>query len=58
MSSGFFYPVVLPHVEYRLSPVGHDIGRKIEALAASVEQQLPEITAARAAHKVQLAKSG
>ena len=38
--------------------MGPDIGRKIEALADWVEQQLPEIMAARAAHKVQLTESG
>ena len=58
MSSGFFYPVVLPHVEYRLSLMAQDIGRKIEALADWVEQQLPEIMAARAVHKAQLNESG
>lgn len=52
------YPVVPPHVEYRLSPMGQDIGRKVEALADWVEQQLPEIMAARAAHKARLAESG
>lgn len=58
LSSGFFYPVVLPHVEYRLSLMAQDIGRKIEALADWVEQQLPEIMAARAVHKAQLNESG
>ena len=47
-----------PHVEYRLSPMAQDIGRKIEALADWVEQQLPEIMAARAAHNAQLTESG
>ena len=47
-----------PHVEYRLSLMAQDIGRKIEALADWVEQQLPEIIAARAAHKAQLTASG
>jgi DNA-binding HxlR family transcriptional regulator len=51
------YPVVPPHVEYRLSPMGQDIGRKVEALADWVEQQLPKIIAARAAHKARLAES-
>ncbi len=47
-----------PHVEYRLSLMGQDIGRKIEALADWGEQQLPEILAARATPKAQLVESG
>ena len=41
------YPVVPPHVEYRLTPLGEEIGLKVEALADWIEVKLPEILAAR-----------
>lgn len=41
------YPVVPPHVEYRLTPLGEEIGRKVEALADWIEVRMPEIMAAR-----------
>lgn len=41
------YPVVPPHVEYRLTPLGEQIGRHVEALADWIEGKLPEILAAR-----------
>lgn len=41
------YPVVPPHVEYRLTPLGEEIGRKVEALADWIEVRMPEILAAR-----------
>lgn len=41
------YPVVPPHVEYRLSPLGEEIGAKVEALADWIEVKLPEILAAQ-----------
>jgi len=41
------YPVVPPHVEYRLTPLGEEIGRKVEALADWIEVKLPEILAAQ-----------
>ena len=41
------YPVVPPHVEYRLTPLGEEIGRKVEALADWIELKLPEILAAQ-----------
>jgi hypothetical protein len=37
--------------------MGQDIGRKVEALAGWVEQQLPAITAARTAHNARFADS-
>lgn len=41
------YPVVPPHVEYRLTPLGEEVGRKVEALADWIEVKLPEILAAQ-----------
>ena len=41
------YPVVPPHVEYRLTPLGEEIGHKVEALADWIEEKLPVILAAQ-----------
>ena len=41
------YPVVPPRVEYRLTPLGEEIGRKVEALADWIEVRMPEILAAQ-----------
>lgn len=41
------YPVVPPHVDYRLTPLGEEIGQKVEALADWIEVKLPEILAAQ-----------
>ncbi|TDR81911.1 winged helix-turn-helix transcriptional regulator [Paludibacterium purpuratum] len=41
------YPVVPPHVEYSLTPLGEDIGRHIEALTDWIEHNLPNILAER-----------
>jgi DNA-binding HxlR family transcriptional regulator len=41
------YPVVPPHVEYRLTPLGEEIGCKVEILADWIEVRMPEITAAQ-----------
>lgn len=45
------YPVVPPHVEYRLTPLGEEIGQKVEALADWIEVKLPEILAAQKRNK-------
>ncbi len=37
------FPVVPPHVEYSLTPLGKDIGQKVEALADWIETNLPKI---------------
>lgn len=42
------YPVIPPKVEYRLTPLGEEVGRKVEALADWIEVNLPAILAARA----------
>ena len=41
------YPVVPPHVEYKLTPLGEEVGEKVEALADWIEVKLPEILAGR-----------
>lgn len=41
------YPVVPPHVEYSLTPLGQEVGQRVEALADWIEQHLPRILAAR-----------
>jgi DNA-binding HxlR family transcriptional regulator len=41
------YPVVPPHVEYTLTPMGQEVGRKVEALADWIEGSMPQITAAQ-----------
>lgn len=41
------YPVVPPHVEYSLTPLGRDVAVKVEALADWIEENLPRILQAR-----------
>lgn len=45
------YPVVPPHVEYSLTPLGLEVGQRVEALADWIEQNLPLIMDARRARK-------
>jgi DNA-binding HxlR family transcriptional regulator len=40
-------PVVPPHVEYTLTPMGEEIGHKVEALADWIEDNLPRIMKVR-----------
>jgi DNA-binding HxlR family transcriptional regulator len=40
-------PVVPPHVEYRLTPLGEEVAARVEGLATWVETNLPRIMAAR-----------
>lgn len=47
------YPVVPPHVEYRLTPLGEEIGRKVEVLADWIEANLPEIMMAQRKNALQ-----
>ena len=42
------YPVVPPHVDYRLTPLGRSLREPLEALCAWAERHMPEIQAARA----------
>lgn len=41
------YPVVPPHVEYRLTPLGLEIARKMESLADWIDAHLALILASR-----------
>jgi DNA-binding HxlR family transcriptional regulator len=41
------YPVVPPHVEYTLTPLGREVARKVEALADWIETNLHEILSRR-----------
>lgn len=40
------YPVVPPHVEYSLTPLGVEVGKRVEILAEWIEVNLPQILAA------------
>jgi len=37
------YPVIPPHVEYSLTPIGLEVGQHVQALADWIEGNLPEI---------------
>lgn len=37
------YPVVPPHVEYRLSPLGAEVAEHVAALAECIEARLPRV---------------
>ena len=41
------YPVVPPHVEYSLTPMGLEVARRVEGLADWIEGNLPRIMALR-----------
>lgn len=41
------HPVVPPHVEYDLTPLGVEVAQKVHALAACIEDNLGRITALR-----------
>lgn len=41
------YPVVPPHVDYRLTPLGRSLREPLEALCAWAERHMPEIQASR-----------
>ena len=41
------YPVVPPHVEYSLTPLGEDVSEKVAALADWIEVNLPQVMASR-----------
>lgn len=44
------YPVVPPHVEYSLSPLGREVSQHVQALADWIEGNLGAILQARAGH--------
>jgi DNA-binding HxlR family transcriptional regulator len=37
------YPVVPPHVEYRLTPLGQEGARRVQGLAEWIEESLPRV---------------
>jgi DNA-binding HxlR family transcriptional regulator len=41
------FPVVPPHVEYSLTPLGEEVGQRVQALAEWIEENLPQIMAAK-----------
>jgi DNA-binding HxlR family transcriptional regulator len=41
------YPTVPPHVEYTLTPLGMEVGKRVEALADWIEGNLPQVMSAR-----------
>ena len=41
------YPVVPPHVEYSLTPLGTEVARQVESLADWIEENLPRVTTAQ-----------
>ena len=41
------YPTVPPHVEYTLTPLGREVGSRVEALADWIEGNLPKVMSAR-----------
>ncbi len=51
---GFVYrevhPVIPPHVEYRLTPMGEEVATRVEVLAEWIEDSLPRILEARAGY--------
>ena len=46
------YPVVPPHVEYSLSPLGREVAMKVEGLADWIEENLSQIIEARPASDI------
>ena len=42
-------PVVPPHVEYRLTPMGEEIALQVETMARWIEGNMPRIMQAREA---------
>jgi DNA-binding HxlR family transcriptional regulator len=46
------YPVVPPHVEYSLTPMGVEVARQVEGLADWIEGNLPRILDERRARQV------
>ena len=51
------YPVVPPHVEYSLTPLGNEVALRVRDLADWVEVKLPEILQARTEPKASVRSS-
>ncbi|WP_296187495.1 winged helix-turn-helix transcriptional regulator [Pseudomonas sp. UBA1879] len=49
-------PVVPPHVEYTLTPMGREVALKVDGLTTWIEQNLPRILEARQARGVEAAE--
>ena len=47
----FAHPVVPPHVDYALTPMGREIAQRVEGMTDWIEGNLPRILAAQAEHK-------
>ncbi len=45
--TAFSYPVVPPHVEYSLTPLGVEVSEKVAALADWIEVHTPQVVANR-----------
>ncbi|EHD23809.1 MULTISPECIES: winged helix-turn-helix transcriptional regulator [Brenneria] len=45
------YPVVPPHVEYSLTPLGREASERVKILADWIEENIATISAAQAAHQ-------
>ncbi|MGP3594025.1 winged helix-turn-helix transcriptional regulator [Vagococcus sp. WN89Y] len=52
------YPVVPPHVEYSLTPLGEQVSEKVAALADWIEVNVPEVLAFRAEREAQFPRAG
>lgn len=46
------YPVVPPHVEYSLTPLGEQVSDKVAALADWIELNLPQVLAQRTVYQM------
>ncbi|QDE70077.1 MULTISPECIES: winged helix-turn-helix transcriptional regulator [Myxococcus] len=44
------HPVIPPHVDYSLTPLGEEVATRVEALADWIEDSMPRIAAARAVY--------
>ena len=50
------YPVIPPRVEYSLTPLGREVAPHVEALAEWIEENMPRVLKARAAHAAKRAR--
>jgi DNA-binding HxlR family transcriptional regulator len=50
-------PVVPPHVEYSLTPLGVEVAKQVDGLTSWIEQNLPRIMEARQAREAAVAQA-
>jgi DNA-binding HxlR family transcriptional regulator len=50
-------PVVPPHVEYSLTPLGMEVAKQVDGLTSWIEQNLPRIMEARQAREAAVAQA-